>query len=136
MSEKGYLPGELALTESPPSSPLPRSASAKPGSAVIREYRSLKVTVDCRAEDDAVLVLGDSYYPGWKATLDGEPTEIFPVYYIFRGVVVPPGEHTVVFSYFPDSFRLGIAISSVALCANLIACMAYLVRSRRARRVT
>lgn len=133
MGEKGYLPGELALTESPPAGPLPRSAAASPGSAVIREYRSAKVTVDCKAERDAVLVLGDAYYPGWRATLDGDPAEIFPVYYIFRGVVVPPGEHTIEFTYFPASFRFGLAISSAALVVNLVICSIYLMRIRRTR---
>ena len=80
---------------------------------VLREPTRVLVEVD--AASTCALVLADAYYPGWKVTINGKAGEIFPAYYAFRGVLVPPGRHTVEFTYFPLSFRLGLAISTAAL---------------------
>jgi len=58
-----------------------------------------------------LLVLADSWYPGWKATVDGVSTTIYPVDGIFRGVELGEGEHEVVFYYDPLSIKIGLAIS-------------------------
>jgi hypothetical protein len=59
-----------------------------------------------------LLVLSETYYPvGWKAFIDGMPTEIYRVNYLFRGIVVPPGEHTVTMKFEPRGFYLGRTIS-------------------------
>lgn len=63
----------------------------------------------------ALLVLTDSYYPGWKATLDNQATNIYPANLIQRGVVIPQGEHVVEFRYEPDSLKYGLRISAVSL---------------------
>lgn len=60
----------------------------------------------------AYLVLADSYYPGWTATVDGVPVRIYRANYIFRAVWVPPGTHQVEFRYLPESFRRGYVITS------------------------
>jgi hypothetical protein len=61
------------------------------------------------------LVLNDVYYPGWRATVDGQPTEILPANHAFRAVALTQGEHTVTFEYAPSSFRLGLWITVGAL---------------------
>lgn len=57
------------------------------------------------------LVLSDTWYPGWTATVDGHEASILHANYLFRGVVVSQGEHVVVFKYIPWMFRLGGIIS-------------------------
>ena len=57
------------------------------------------------------LVLTDTYYPGWQATVDGTPVEILPANHAFRAVPLDSGEHRVVFEYDPLSFRLGAWIT-------------------------
>gem|GEM_PF-417122 len=59
------------------------------------------------------LVLTDTYYPGWKVTIDGKPGKIMRADYIFRAVYLMPGQHTVEFIYDPFSFKLGIFISLI-----------------------
>jgi uncharacterized membrane protein YfhO len=67
------------------------------------------------------LVLADTYFPGWEATVDGEPVEILPAYLLFRAVPLPAGEHRVVFTYRPGPLRLGFLLSSLGLAGTLAA---------------
>ncbi|MBN1317951.1 MAG: YfhO family protein [Anaerolineales bacterium] len=63
---------------------------------------------------DGVLVLLDTYYPGWQVFVDGEPGSILPANLAFRGVPLKAGEHMVEFIYRPAGFRLGAALSGSA----------------------
>jgi uncharacterized membrane protein YfhO len=63
------------------------------------------------------LVLADTYYPGWRAFVDGHPAQVWRANYGFRAVAVDAGEHEIEFQYRPRSFVLGAAISGVALLA-------------------
>jgi hypothetical protein len=79
--------------------------------AKIVKYENEKVVVEAAAKQDGWLVLLDSYYPGWKAELDGKPAQIYRADGFFRAVKIPAGAHTVSFSYFPDLF-----IKSLYVC--------------------
>ena len=63
------------------------------------------------------LVLSEMQASGWRALVDDVETPIYRTNYLFRGVVAPPGEHTVTFVYRPFSVRLGAGISALALVA-------------------
>ncbi|MGH2570685.1 MAG: YfhO family protein, partial [bacterium] len=63
----------------------------------------------------AMLVVADSWAPGWRATIDGAPAEILRVWGVVRGVAVPEGLHEVVFRFEPPGLRLGIAMSLAGL---------------------
>lgn len=69
---------------------------------------------------DGLLFVSDSYYPGWQAFVDGEETKIYRADYNFRAVVVPAGEHKVIFKYKPKSFKIGVYLSSGALILILV----------------
>jgi hypothetical protein len=66
------------------------------------------------------LVLAYTHYPGWQATLDGDPVEILRANYAFSAVPVPSGEHEVVLEYRPVSLTAGSIITSLALLTILI----------------
>lgn len=66
-----------------------------------------------------ILILSDSWYPGWEARIDGEPAEVFPVDGTFRGVIVDAGDHDIEFIYRPKSLRFGAMISAVAIAIVL-----------------
>lgn len=91
----------------------------------------IALVTDTRA--DGMLILSDSYYPGWRASLDGEPATIHRANYAFRGVAVPAGRHRVEMRYEPASFRVGLFVSLVALALLVGGCGFYLVSERRAR---
>jgi hypothetical protein len=63
------------------------------------DIHEVLVRTDCPSE--GLLVLRDSWYPGWMATVDGKKTPIFRVNGCYRGVIVPAGEHKIRFLYRP-----------------------------------
>jgi hypothetical protein len=97
----------------------PARLSLPAGDVVRRPVRALRYEPERTAwavADGAAgyLVSTDSYYPGWRAYLDGRPTALHRANLAFRAVPVPPGRHVVEFRYEPWSVRLGIAVSLLA----------------------
>ncbi|MBI2424091.1 MAG: YfhO family protein [Candidatus Hydrogenedentes bacterium] len=96
---------------------LPMSAPATPINAMASVVRHETTEVEVAASTDrpAILVLADAYYPGWKAYIDGAPAPLFPVDHVFRGLVLPPGKHTVLYRYLPWTFYSGLVLSLAGL---------------------
>ena len=67
------------------------------------------------------LVLSEMYFPGWHAMVDGVETPIYRTNYLFRGIAVPAGQHTVMFVYRPMSVLIGAGVSLAALV--IIGCL-------------
>jgi hypothetical protein len=85
---------------------------------VARRNNSFQLKVD--AENDSVLVVSQTYYPGWRAWVDGQEAQIVPADYALTGIAVTAGSHDVTFAYQPISFRIGLAISAAALLAIVL----------------
>jgi predicted RNA-binding Zn-ribbon protein involved in translation (DUF1610 family) len=94
-----------------------RREKSGPGQVQITEYRNQRVELAVQMEEPGWVVLSDTFYPGWSASVSGEPAELFQANYLFRGVHVPAGEHTVVFSYFPSRLKVGLLSMAVSLTA-------------------
>jgi hypothetical protein len=105
---------ESVLLEEPPGIVLPEKR-VKRRTAVIRSYAPERVVIRTRAAESRLLVLSDTYFPGWKAFVDGVETKILRANYLFRAVSVPEGVHEVVFEYQPSSFRAGLAVSVLSI---------------------
>ena len=69
---------------------------------------------------DGILVLTDTYYPGWKAFIDGKQAGIYKVNGMFKGVFCNKGRHTIRFVFSPDSLVVGMWISLTALIVLII----------------
>lgn len=89
--------------------------TSKPGEATIISYKPNTVVIRTTAESDQLLVLSDTFFPGWKATVDGNSTEILVANWTFRAVVVPKGSHSVTFDYKPASFSMGLKTTMISL---------------------
>ena len=106
-------PRRAVILEKPapecPSGPLPAGA---PGDVrfLLDEPGHTRLRVRA-AEAGRALVVSDTYYPGWHATIDGRPAHIHRANFLFRAVCVPAGEHVVEFAFTPPGFRIGLAIS-------------------------
>lgn len=61
------------------------------------DYSENSVKLDVTTKETRLLVLSDSYYPTWNAYVNGNKTEMHQVNYNLRGIVIPKGEHKVVF---------------------------------------
>jgi hypothetical protein len=88
--------------------------------AEIARYEPNYVQIEVNSSNNGFLFLSDSYYPGWKAYVDGDETEIYQADYAFRAVYLTSGQHTVEFSYEPRSFKLASLASSLALLAVIV----------------
>ena len=84
----------------------------------IQSFGANRVVLDARGP--GLLVLSEIYYPGWQVTVDGRSAEVIPVHGILRGVILPAGNHEVVFWFRPNSFFAGMAVSLVTLLATSI----------------
>jgi len=65
----------------------------------IEEYANGRISFRANAAADSWVVISESAFPGWKATIDGAPTPIYTANYLFQAVRVPAGEHTVTLTY-------------------------------------
>jgi hypothetical protein len=69
----------------------------------ILTYKRNSVTLSVSTDRAGLLVLHDLYYPGWEATVDGQPARLFKANLLFRGVEVAAGDHKVEFTFRPLS---------------------------------
>ena len=83
------------------------------------EPNNLQYTVN--SKNGGVVVFSEIYYPGWTATIDGQPAELGRVNYILRAVSVKPGKHTVVLDFHPTSISTTETISYIAIVILLLA---------------
>jgi hypothetical protein len=74
-----------------------------------------QIVVRTASPSSTTLTIADTYYPGWRASLDGRPVDLGPVERLFRGVQVPAGEHQVELRYAPLSLQIGLWSSAVGL---------------------
>ena len=81
----------------------------------IEDYNSNNLLIETRSDGNGILFLGDVYYPGWKAYVDGKETKIYKTNYIFRSIYLPKGVHNIEFKYEPLSFKIGAILSVLSL---------------------
>jgi hypothetical protein len=90
------------------------------GQARILSYAPEIVVVEVDTDRDGYLILTDTFYPGWNATVDGKAVPIIRVEPCFRAVRVEAGQHRVEFSYQPLSLRFGMVLSGISLLIALL----------------
>jgi hypothetical protein len=75
------------------------------------EQIAQRVRVRVQSSADVIMVLADTYYPGWKCLVDGVEEPIWPAHGVFQGVNLPAGTHEVDFRFSPRSLWAGGALS-------------------------
>ena len=88
--------------------------------ARITRYTNQNVVIQTALNGSGILVLADSYYPGWRVYVDGKEQEIRRANLFFRGVPLSAGKHVVEFRYEPRSFVLGLFLSVIFLTAVIL----------------
>lgn len=89
--------------------------SENAGVATVRSYRRNGVVVDVDAAGPSYLVLSDTFFPGWRATVDGKPTRIVQANVCQRAVAVESGHHQVRFSFVPLTVIAGLLVTVLGL---------------------
>lgn len=77
--------------------------------------RPHRIRIEMAAVQPGVLVLAESFYPGWRATVNGKPKNIVRLNYLFQGVEVDAGRQSIIFEYRPPFFRLYAVVSLAAI---------------------
>jgi hypothetical protein len=107
------------------------SAVGEPGVTSIQEYEPMSVSIRVLALRPSLLVLTDTYFPGWNAYLDGAPVPTYRSYGLVRGIFIPSGSHAVVFKYEPTSFKMGATISILSgVVLSFLICVSIYRRKR------
>lgn len=115
LGRKEFDPSKEAILEENPlyqAEALSKGSFKNNISAGIISYKPNRVIISASNNREGFLVLTDSYYPGWKAFIDGRPAKVYAADYIFRAVLVPKGtHHKIEFIYKPFSFYSGLFLS-------------------------
>ena len=114
LNRPDFDPARTAILEEKPSETIevPDSAYAK-----VVSYAPEQIKYSVYTDKPALLVFSEIYYPkGWCAKLDGEQDlKIYKTNHLLRSVIVPAGEHSIVFNFHPESYYLGLWISLMSL---------------------
>lgn len=112
MNRQNFDPRQVALLEEK----LPMDITAPDSSSFVQmiDYTPDKITLKTSTNTHALLVISEIYYPvGWKAFIDGEETKIYKTNHLLRSILLPEGEHEVVFSFQPMTYINGKRIATV-----------------------
>jgi hypothetical protein len=113
-------PTDAVLVEAP--TRCPRRSEALPGSVAFEVDEADHVVLRVRSPEAGPLVLSDTHYRGWTATVDGQREPIIRANLLFRMVCVPAGEHVVAFTFRQPKFHFGLGVSiATAIVALLLA---------------
>tara|TARA_Y100000310_G_scaffold231756_1_gene234445 strand:+ start:4004 stop:6184 length:2181 start_codon:yes stop_codon:yes gene_type:complete len=74
-----------------------------------------KIKVKSETNTSGYVFFSEQYYPGWKAYINNQPTEIIKSHKIFRAVKLSPGKNKITLSYFPQSLKYGLIISLIGI---------------------
>lgn len=109
-------PRATALVEgrAPRLDPVP-DGTVESSRVLLDETDRLRVNVEMQSA--GLLVLSETYDPGWKAYVDGKPARILEVDHLLRGVALSPGDHIVELRYAPLSLQFGLALTIITMGA-------------------
>lgn len=124
-----FDPARTAFVERDPG--IPQTPNATPGTASYREVTPEDVRISVTTADPALVVVRNSYDPGWSATVDGAPAPVLATDYLAQGVAVPPGTHEIRLVYRDDDIARGMAAGVIVWLLLLASIGVAMFRERR-----
>jgi hypothetical protein len=126
VSKPGFSPLKQAVIErSPPE--MPAGGSGSGTAALIETDDPNQLHLRTSSDTGGWLVVSNMDYPGWGASVDGQPAQLYPADYVLSALWVPPGEHTIALVYRCVPFVAGLLLALIGLA--ILA--AWLVKGRR-----
>ncbi|HEX9576837.1 MAG TPA: YfhO family protein [Myxococcales bacterium] len=104
----------------PEKADFPSGAEENPVPAEDVQVHNSWTTATLRAPRDGLAVVLDPWFPGWSATVDGNPAPLLRANYAFMAVPVRAGRHVLRLSYFPRRLWPGLAIALLAAAALVV----------------
>jgi hypothetical protein len=92
-------------------------------------YQEDEMILKASLAKNGYLVLSELYYPGWKAYVNGKPSQIYRSDYLFRSIFLESGASTLRLVYEPRSFKVGALVTLVTL-----SCLPLLLFYRRVKK--
>lgn len=126
------LKDTVVLDESPPAEAAAKTGQG--GTVQITRYENARVTIHASLPAAGFVVLADTDYPGWVASIDGAPVHLYRADSAFRAVWVPAGEHDIEYRFTMPILRIGTIASIAAAVAVLALIVAGLARHPLLRR--
>jgi hypothetical protein len=123
-------PRQTALLETSPPDLAPVADPSSESVTIVNESPD-RIELSTATDAPGLLMVSETYDPGWKAYVDGEPAEVMVADHLLRAVPIPAGDHSVELRYEPTSLKLGIAISTATILAVSVALVVLGWRSRR-----
>ena len=103
----------VLVTEAIPTSSATTNHSAS--TAQIVSFKPKRYEIHAHAAEPSVLLLNDRFHPDWHVTVDGQPAQALHCNFIMRGVQVPAGDHTVIFTYETPLTGMKVTLSAYAV---------------------
>ena len=96
---------------------------------VAQRFSAERIELEVETSVPTMLVVAQSFYPGWRATIDGKPAPVLRANHAFQAVVLPAGARRVTLVYQDEAFRAGLAMTAL----TGFACVGWLGRARRVK---
>ena len=100
----------------------------------ITTYEPNRLVYDVNSGKGGILVFSEIYYPGWTATVDGQPVELGRVDYILRALHIQPGKHQVELTFFPKSVSTTETVAYIAFFLLILIVVGIIVIEIRRRK--
>ena len=129
--EPGFNPTEVVILEEDPKIAISSKNTPSSASNVqIIDYFNRTLRIKASMAADGFLVVSEKYYPGWKAHVNGQETQIYKANYTLQAIFLPQGEHEVLFRFQSTQFIVGLAVTMLT-CIGLIGIALYNIRFYR-----
>jgi hypothetical protein len=100
----------------------------------LTHYQANKLIYKTSSTTSQLAVFSEVFHRNWRVTVDGQKVPIIRANYILRSLVIPEGEHEIVFTYDSDIYRMSVKISlysSIFVGLLLIAVIVFMVRRKK-----
>jgi hypothetical protein len=94
-----------------------RAGSQPDARITASEFSHRNVVIKTEAPAPTVVVIAQTYYPAWKAYIDGQPAKLWRADYAFQGIEVPAGKHDIRLRYQDGMFWEGAVVSVLGFLA-------------------
>jgi hypothetical protein len=120
----------LASGSAVSATPAAPDTNAAPGRVEFASYAPKRIVLRARTDAPAVLLLNDKFDPNWSVSVNGQPRSLLRANFLMRAVELPPGEHTVEFTFRLPAGPLLLSLAGLGLTCG---CLVWVGLERRRR---